>query len=68
MDAIYAALGEADLFISIGASGNIYPAAGFVAEARDDETARTVELNLEPWSAPPCSPSAATPAMACPCT
>jgi NAD-dependent deacetylase len=47
MDAIYAALGEADLFISIGTSGNVYPAAGFVAEALNNG-AHTVELNLEP--------------------
>ncbi len=32
---------------SIGTSGNVYPAAGFVAEARQ-HGARTVELNLEP--------------------
>lgn len=38
---------EADLFISIGTSGNVYPAAGFVAEARE-VGAHTVELNLEP--------------------
>ncbi len=36
-----------DLFISIGTSGNVYPAAGFVSEARR-AGARTVELNLEP--------------------
>jgi NAD-dependent deacetylase len=47
MDTIYAALAEADLFISIGTSGNVYPAAGFVAEARNNG-AHTVELNLEP--------------------
>ena len=47
MDRIYAELAEADLFISIGTSGNVYPAAGFVAEARRDG-AHTVELNLEP--------------------
>ncbi len=40
-------LARTDLFISIGTSGNVYPAAGFVAEARD-RGARTVELNLEP--------------------
>lgn len=38
---------EADLFISIGTSGNVYPAAGFVTEARA-VGAHTVELNLEP--------------------
>ncbi len=47
MDRIYAALTECDLFLSIGTSGNVYPAAGFVAEARA-AGAHTVELNLEP--------------------
>ncbi|MEQ1717840.1 MAG: NAD-dependent deacylase [Hyphomicrobium sp.] len=36
-----------DLFISIGTSGNVYPAAGFAAAARK-AGAHTVELNLEP--------------------
>lgn len=40
-------LGQADLFLSIGTSGHVYPAAGFVAEARA-AGAHTVELNLEP--------------------
>jgi NAD-dependent deacetylase len=47
MDRIRELLEEADLFISIGTSGNVYPAAGFVAEARA-HGAHTVELNLEP--------------------
>jgi NAD-dependent deacetylase len=47
MDRIFAALNEADLFLSIGTSGTVYPAAGFVAEARA-AGAHTVELNLEP--------------------
>ena len=47
MERIYAALGTCETFISIGTSGNVYPAAGFVAEARS-AGARTVELNLEP--------------------
>ncbi|MEL6297281.1 MAG: NAD-dependent deacylase [Pseudomonadota bacterium] len=47
MDRIYAALERADLFMSVGTSGNVYPAAGFVAAARS-VGARTVELNLEP--------------------
>jgi len=47
MERIYAELAEADLFLSIGTSGNVYPAAGFVAEARR-AGAHTVELNLEP--------------------
>ncbi|MCK0127251.1 NAD-dependent deacylase [Erythrobacter sp. F6033] len=47
MDRIYGALGSADLFVSIGTSGAVYPAAGFVQEARQCG-ARTLELNLEP--------------------
>ncbi|MEO1204898.1 MAG: NAD-dependent deacylase [Pseudomonadota bacterium] len=47
MDRIEAALCQADLFISIGTSGNVYPAAGFVASARQ-LGAHTIELNLEP--------------------
>ncbi|HHR6129219.1 TPA: Sir2 family NAD+-dependent deacetylase [Providencia alcalifaciens] len=47
MDRIYQALGEATLFISIGTSGHVYPAAGFVHEARI-QGAHTVQLNLEP--------------------
>lgn len=47
MDRVIEALQQADLFVSIGTSGNVYPAAGFVAEARDGG-AYTVELNLEP--------------------
>ena len=46
MDEIYAALREADLFVSIGTSGAVYPAAGFVRDARECG-ARTLELNLE---------------------
>ncbi len=47
MGRIYAALENCDLFVSIGTSGAVYPAAGFVAEARANG-ARTLELNLEP--------------------
>ena len=46
MDEIYAALSRADLFVSIGTSGAVYPAAGFVQEATRCG-ARTLELNLE---------------------
>ncbi|HOB14961.1 MAG TPA: Sir2 family NAD-dependent protein deacetylase, partial [Novosphingobium sp.] len=46
MGEIYAALREADLFVSIGTSGAVYPAAGFVQNARE-LGARTLELNLE---------------------
>jgi NAD-dependent deacetylase len=48
MDRIYGALGRCHLFLSIGTSGNVYPAAGFVEEARRMAGAHTVELNLEP--------------------
>jgi NAD-dependent deacetylase len=47
MERIYELLADADLFMSVGTSGNVYPAAGFVAEARANGT-HTVELNLEP--------------------
>ncbi|MBV1863974.1 MAG: NAD-dependent deacylase [Rhodobacteraceae bacterium] len=40
-------LQDADLFVSIGTSGNVYPAAGFVQQARL-AGAQTLELNLEP--------------------
>lgn len=47
MDEIYDALQRCTLFLSIGTSGNVYPAAGFVQEARR-AGAHTVEINLEP--------------------
>jgi len=47
MDAIERALTSCDLFVSIGTSGNVYPAAGFV-ELASRSGAHTVELNLEP--------------------
>lgn len=47
MDRIYSALESCDLFISIGTSGSVYPAAGFVQTARASG-AHTVEINLEP--------------------
>ena len=47
MDEIMAALACCDLFVAIGTSGNVYPAAGFVREARS-HGAHSVELNLEP--------------------
>lgn len=45
MDAIYRALATADLFVAIGTSGHVYPAAQFVEEARA-AGARTIELNV----------------------
>ncbi|WP_424363840.1 NAD-dependent deacylase [Methylocystis parvus] len=47
MDEIFAALAEATHFVSIGTSGSVYPAAGFVSEARA-RGAHTCEINLEP--------------------
>ncbi|MEY4269439.1 MAG: hypothetical protein RLZZ58_655 [Pseudomonadota bacterium] len=47
MDIIFAAINRADLFVSIGTSGAVYPAAGFVRDARAAGAA-TLELNLEP--------------------
>ena len=47
MERIEMAIGRADLFVSIGTSGAVYPAAGFVQTARY-HGADTLELNLEP--------------------
>jgi NAD-dependent deacetylase len=47
MDRILGALDAADLFVSIGTSGGVYPAAGFVQHAAS-RGARTLELNLLP--------------------
>ncbi len=47
MDDIATKLDAASLFVSIGTSGNVYPAAGFVQQARA-AGAQTLELNLEP--------------------
>jgi NAD-dependent deacetylase len=44
MDLVEQALGDCDLFVSVGTSGLVYPAAAFVHWARGD----TLELNLEP--------------------
>ncbi|MFZ2029477.1 MAG: NAD-dependent deacylase [Vitreimonas sp.] len=47
MDAIYKALAASNLFVSIGTSGSVYPAAGFVRAAREAGIV-TMEINLEP--------------------
>jgi len=47
MERIERALAEAGLFVSIGTSGAVYPAAGFVQTARY-HGAETLELNLDP--------------------
>ena len=48
MDRIYEALETCGLFMSMGTSGNVYPAAGFVQHVAMRGDAHTVELNLEP--------------------
>lgn len=45
MDAIDRALATCDLFVAVGTSGHVHPAAGFVARVAG--RARTIELNLE---------------------
>ena len=47
MGDIYSAIQEADLFVSIGTSGVVYPAAGLVHDAKL-HGAHTIEINLEP--------------------
>jgi NAD-dependent deacetylase len=47
MERIFESLQRCGLFMSIGTSGNVYPAAGFVQQAYFGG-AHTVELNLEP--------------------
>ncbi len=47
LDVIETAMKRADLFVSIGTSGAVYPAAGLVSEAKRRGTP-TLELNLEP--------------------
>ena len=46
LDEIAAAISEADLFVAIGTSGLVYPAAGFVSWARQSGV-KTLEINLE---------------------
>jgi NAD-dependent deacetylase len=48
LETIYEALAACDLFMAIGTSGQVHPAAGFVEEVRRHGRAHTVELNLEP--------------------
>lgn len=49
MDDIQQALSQCQLFIAIGTSGQVYPAAGFVHEARR-AGAHSIEVNIEPAS------------------
>ena len=46
MDDIYAALSKVDVFISIGTSGNVYPAAYFITQAQQ-RGAITIGVNLD---------------------
>ena len=46
MEVIDAALRRCDIFVAIGTSGQVWPAAGFVAEVA--HRALTIEANLEP--------------------
>lgn len=48
MDEIDALLSKVDLFVSVGTSGQVYPAAGF-AEVAAMHGAETIALNLEPF-------------------
>ena len=47
MDRIFAALQECDLFLTVGSSGAVYPAAGFVSHLRHVGKARCVYVGLE---------------------
>ena len=47
LDAIEAALEDSEVFVAIGTSGAVYPAAGYVELARRMGL-RTVEINMEP--------------------
>lgn len=51
MEKIYEAIRQAEMFISIGTSGVVYPAAGFVMDAKICGV-ETVEINLEPTHSP----------------
>ena len=48
MDRIHKFLEKCNLFVSIGTSGNVYPAAGFVQLVRLQPDTYAIELNLEP--------------------
>ncbi len=48
MEVIDDALRSCDIFVAIGTSGTVYPAAGFVKTAKKKARAHTVEINLHP--------------------
>jgi NAD-dependent deacetylase len=47
MERIVLALGACDWFVTIGSSGAVYPAAGFVRAVRDKGAARTIYVGVE---------------------
>jgi NAD-dependent deacetylase len=47
LDRTYDALAACDLFIAIGTSGQVYPAAGFVEAVRGQGRAQSIEINPE---------------------
>jgi NAD-dependent deacetylase len=47
MDQIYELLSQSDLFISIGTSGSVYPAADFVNIVKKTSHAHSINVNLE---------------------
>ena len=48
MGKIYALLEKCNLFISLGTSGNVYPAANFIRFVGSTQNVYTLELNMEP--------------------
>ncbi|MDF1586632.1 Sir2 family NAD+-dependent deacetylase [Marinimicrococcus flavescens] len=54
LERIYEALSGCGLFLAVGTSGQVYPAAGFVEAVRASGAARTIELNLEPSAVSRC--------------
>jgi len=47
LEAIWDRIAGCDMFVAVGTSGAVYPAAGFVTDARH-RGAQTLEINLEP--------------------
>ena len=67
MDEVDEALERCHLFVSIGTSGQVYPAAGFVASVRAAGNARTIELNSSArrWAQPSVNTGRGRPARRC---
>lgn len=47
LDKIHSLLMQCELFVSVGTSGQVYPAAGFIAQVQANGSAKTLELNME---------------------